>query len=67
MRPETWPAILISAARRSPIRARHGRHPDQAPNRMQNGGSVSVLLDFPVTQRDVEASMPLGQRQDDPV
>jgi hypothetical protein len=38
MRPETWPAILISAARRSPIRARHGRHPDQAPNRMQNGG-----------------------------
>jgi hypothetical protein len=40
MRPETWPAILISAARRSPIRARHGRHPDQAPNRMQNGGYV---------------------------
>jgi hypothetical protein len=33
----------------------------------QNGGSVSVLLDFPVTQRDVEASMPLGQRQDDAV
>jgi hypothetical protein len=35
MRPETWPAILISAARRSPIRARHGRHPDQAPNRIR--------------------------------
>ena len=33
-------AILISAARRSPIRTRHGRHPDQAPNRMQLGGYV---------------------------
>ena len=30
-------------ARRSPIRARHGRHPDQAPNRMQNGGSRATV------------------------
>jgi len=39
----------------------------EIPEAAQIGGSVSVLLDFPVTQRDVEASMPLGQRQDDAV
>jgi len=61
MRPETWPAILISAARRSPIRARHGRHPDQAPNRMQNERRLRARLHHGQQSHQVIAPTTTGQ------